>query len=234
MIVVQNIQAPGTIQSSLRDLMRSDVASIRVCSAYLSIGGSYILSDALLRASSRDDAHVQKTIVCSLDFGITEPEALSFWSARPNCQVLVAGTEGLRRNNLIPRAAFHAKFYLIERPDGSLGSLLGSANLTSRGLTINSEMAWIEHIHPDAPSVNAAWGRAIAPAELLTNEILDAYAELRARAARQPILNELEPVPAPDLGALHTLSNVRRGKPKCLQANVDSIARNAGRSGDVT
>jgi HKD family nuclease len=201
MIVIQNELTPGTIQDGLSDLMRDGVGSVRVCSAYISVAGSHLLHEAIARAAPRGDAQVEKTIVSSLDFGITEPDALAFWQERPNCRVLVAGTAGLERRNLIPRAAFHTKFYLVGRPDGSLGSLIGSANLTGRGLTVNSEVAWVQYAHRRIAPVNAAWEAAIAPATPLTAEILEAYAALRPRALRATEAAELEPVPAPEIAA---------------------------------
>jgi hypothetical protein len=201
MIVVQNEQSPGTIQDGLSDLMRNGVGSLRVCSAYMSVAGSRLLHDAIVRAAPRGDDQVEKIIVSSLDFGITEPDALAFWQGRPNCRVLVAGTDGLARRSLIPPAAFHTKFYLVGRPDGSLGSLIGSANLTSRGLTVNSEVAWVQYTHRRIAEVNAAWEAAITPATPLTDEILEAYARLRPRAPRPAEAAELEPVPAPEIAA---------------------------------
>jgi hypothetical protein len=140
--------------------------------------------------------------VTSLDFGITEPEALEFWMNMPHCRVLVAGVSLLDQGNLVPRTAFHPKLYLFERPDGAIGSLVGSANLTNRGLTINSEAGWRELNHVHANVVNAAWDTAIQPAVPLTPEILDGYRALRRRAAPTRPTEVLEPVPAPALGVL--------------------------------
>jgi hypothetical protein len=182
----------------------------------MSVAGSLLLHDAIVRAAPHGDERVEKTIVSSLDFGITEPEALAFWQGRPNCRVLVAGVEGLARRSLIPRTAFHTKFYLVGRPDGSLGSLIGSANLTSRGLTVNSEVAWVERAHREAELVNAAWDAAIAPAAPLTDDVLEAYARQRPRAPRVAESVELEPVPAPDLRA-------PAGYPLFAEADADAF-----------
>src|SRR5687767_15022020 len=118
MFVVQNVLRPAEIQNALVDLLRDGVASVRVCSAYMSRSGSGILLDAISRAA-QDGRHdqIQKTVVTSLDFGITEPSALEFWMHAPNCAVLVAGTSGLQAGRLIPRAAFHPKFYVVGRPN---------------------------------------------------------------------------------------------------------------------
>src|SRR5690242_5735703 len=142
MFVIQNEFSPGNIQSGLLDLMRGGVASVRICSAYMSASGSAMLFEGIRRGAARGDhASVTKTIVTSLDFGLTEPEALRFWLGKANCQVRVAGVPMLEGGSLTPQAAFHSKVYLIDRPDGTTGSLIGSANLTNRGLTVNSEVA---------------------------------------------------------------------------------------------
>lgn len=49
-----------------------------------------------------------------------------------------------------------------------------SANLTSRGLTINSEVGW-SVVTADADSTNRAWGAAVELAVPLTDDILQRY-----------------------------------------------------------
>lgn len=203
MFIIQNEVRPSEIQNALYDLMRGWVTSVRVCSAYISLSGSEILFDGICR-SAPDENHesVNKTIVASLDFGITEPEALEFWANLHNCRVLVAGVSLLEHGNLVPHIAFHPKLYLFERPDGTVGSLVGSANLTNRGLTINSEVGWCERNHGHADGVNGAWDAATQLAVPLTPEILDRYRALRRRVARERPAEELAPVPTPAIGAL--------------------------------
>ncbi len=201
MFIIQNYSRPGEIQNALFDLMRGGIAGVRVCCAYISMSGSEILYDGICRCAPEGNHEgVSKTIVASLDFGLTEPAALEFWSETPNSRVLVAGVSSLERGNLIPQAAFHPKFYLFDRPDGTVGSLIGSANLTNRGLTINGEAAWSEseHRHPD--QVNAAWEAALRPAIPLTAEILERYGALRERVVRERPAEELEPLPEPAIG----------------------------------
>jgi HKD family nuclease len=200
MLIVQNEFSPAEIQNGLIDLLRNGVERARVCSAYISVSGSELLLDALQRASG-NQAKVQKTIVASLDFGLTEPEALTFWKGRKNCEVLVAGVPRPARGHLIPEAAFHTKFYLFDRADGSMGSLIGSANLTNRGLTINSEAAWFEANNKDKDQINRAWDNIILPATPLTDDILERYTQLRNRIAVDHPTDELEPVPPPSIGS---------------------------------
>ena len=201
MFVVQNELRPGEIQNALLDLMRGGMARVRVCSAYMSATGCKLLFDGICRAAPRGDHEgVSKIVVTSLDFGLTDPAALRFWNNMANCRVLVAGTSLLERGNLVPESAFHPKFYLFDRPDGTVASLVGSANLTNRGLTTNSEVAWAEEGDRQAERINAAWEAAVRPAVPLTAEIVDQYEVLRDRAPRERPPTELEPVPAPAVG----------------------------------
>jgi HKD family nuclease len=200
MLIIQNEFNPAEIQNGLFDLLRSGVEQARVCSAYITVSGSELLHDALERASGGNQDGVRKTIVASLDFGLTEPDALTFWRDLENCQVLVAGTSQLTRGTLIPKTAFHTKFYLFDRPDGTMGSLIGSANLTNRGLTINSEAAWLESSHEDRDQINLAWENIVVPATPLTDDILSRYSLLRDRSEVEYPTEELEPVPAPPVG----------------------------------
>jgi hypothetical protein len=199
--IVQNENSPATMQSALFDLMRGGVESMRVCCAYMSASGAQTLYDGLVRAAPLGGVgRVQKTIVTSLDFGLTDPEALQFWLDRDS-RVLVAGSAMIDEGRLIPRAAFHPKFYLFGRPGGSVGSLVGSANLTNRGLTINAEVGWLEMELGAPQDAEAAWAGATAATSILTDELLARYAALRTRAAA-PLegRGELEPVPAPQIG----------------------------------
>ena len=201
MFIVQNDLRPGEIQNAMFDLMRGGISRVRVCSAYMSMIGSEILFDGICRSATRGDHEgVSKIIVASLDFGLTDPAALRFWNDTTNSRVLVAGASLLEQGNLVPETAFHPKFYLFDMLDGTIASLVGSANLTNRGLTTNSEVAWSEGEHRQVESINAAWDAAVRPAVPLTPEILDQYQALRNRITREWPPDELEPIPAPAVG----------------------------------
>ncbi len=203
MFIVQNELRPAEIQNALFDLMRNGIDSVRVCSAYISMAGSEILFDGISRAALHGEhERVTKTIVTSLDFGITDPTALEFWRDMRNCQVLVAGASRLEQGSIIPYAAFHPKLYLFGRANGTVGGLVGSANLTNRGLTINSEVAWLEMEYEQPDQVNHAWETAIQPAIPLTAEILETYRAIRIPVFRENPIQELEPIPEPQIGPL--------------------------------
>ena len=201
MLVVQNENHPAEMQNALFDLMRNGVENVRVCCAYMSMSGSDILIDGIARAAPNGRTeNVRKTIVTSLDYGLTDPAALEFWMETRNCTMLVAGVSMVDQGTLIPQAAFHPKFYVIGKPDGGVGSLVSSANLTNRGLTISSEVGWLERDHDHADRVDQAWDTAIEPAVPLTVEILAAYRALRQRMPVRAPTRDLEPVPAPEIG----------------------------------
>jgi hypothetical protein len=96
MLIVQNEFQPGRIQNGLLDLMRDGITGVRVCSAYISMSGSEMLFGHMHQSAGRGSLReVAKTIVTSLDFGLTEPDALEFWRDTETCEVLVAGTSDL-------------------------------------------------------------------------------------------------------------------------------------------
>ena len=104
--------------------------------------------------------------------------------------------------NLFPRTALHPKLYVFNKPEGTVSSLIGSANLTNRGLTINSEIAWCEREQDQAEAVNVAWDAVTQPAVLLTPEIIESYRAIRERVVRERPVLELEPVPEPMVGRI--------------------------------
>jgi hypothetical protein len=109
MLIVQNEYQPARIQSGLFDLMRHGVSGVRLCSAYVSLSGSEILCDEIRRCAADGRFQDVTTVATSLDYGLTEPEALEFWMFTRNCTVLVAGTALLKRQNLVPNSAFHTR-----------------------------------------------------------------------------------------------------------------------------
>ena len=75
MFIIQNGFRPGEIQNALFDLMRPGIEDVRVCSAYISLSGSQILFDGISERANGNHERVSKTIVTSLDFGLTDPMA---------------------------------------------------------------------------------------------------------------------------------------------------------------
>ena len=208
MFIVQNQASPGTMLNGLLDIMRDGVVSARVCCAYVSLSGSRMLSESIARSAAGGKLEtVDKTIVASLDFGLTEPDALRFWQDMDNSRVLVAGAPHLDAGRLTTHAAFHPKLYVFGRQDGTVGSLVGSANLTSRGLTANAEVGWLERAHNRVEPVDHAWNAAIGSAVKLTPQILDQYSAARHRFPTEPWGEETESLPEPNVGSAKLMAD---------------------------
>ena len=112
-------------------------------------------------------------------------------------EFLVAGTASLESATLTPATAFHPKLYVFDRPDGTVASLVTSANLTNRGLTANAEVGYMV-VAADAEAADSAWRAAVELAVPLTDDILDRY-EAQRNIARERAADETNPVPAPSL-----------------------------------
>lgn len=197
MLIVQNVANPAAVRHAIVDALSEDVSRLAICSAYVSSEGSRIFVNCCREFLSEDQfSHLPKALVTSFDFGITDPEAIRYWSALPNTEILVAGAEAVRAGSLIPAKAFHPKMYAFSNSDQTANIVIGSANLTSRGFTINTEAVWLER-NVDAHVMSDAWCAAIQEAVPLDDGLLRQYEALRARVPRSAERVELERVPAP-------------------------------------
>lgn len=142
-------------------------------------------------------AAIPKTLVTSFDFGLTEPEALQRWRALANSTVLVSGAQILAQGSLMPQRAFHPKLYVFGSDPRTCSTLVGSANLTSRGFSVNTEAAWVQQGVPRSIA-DAAFDKARFETTALTDDLLAAYVALRQAQPPPPeIRQEAQPVAAP-------------------------------------
>ena len=190
MLIIQNSTAPAKIRHAVVDLVGQNTKELRIASAYVTRSGSKVLLDAVSNAvgeaALRD---MSKTLVTSVDFGLTEPRALQDWLNLTNTKVFVAGAERLQEGSLVPARAFHPKLYAFRKNDQSYNVLVGSANLTGRGMSVNAEAAWAQH---DVPStaIDSAFGQTLHEAVDLSADLLESYVKLRKR---QPPPREIGP-----------------------------------------
>lgn len=192
MFVVQSSQKPGAIRNGLADLLPTPPKDLRIFSAYVSREGSDIFQTVL--RNSTGDHHftsMPKLLVTSFDFGLTDPEALRDWLNLPNSAVYVAGSELVTWEDLTPKYAFHPKVYAFGFDDSTYSALIGSANLTARGLTVNSEAAYKQTGIPPTDA-QQSFDDILQGTTALTEELLDAYGQLREKTppsagiAREP------------------------------------------------
>ena len=130
----------------------------------------------------------------SLDYGITEPEALRYLAGLPESTVRIASPDVVGIRGQTPRNAFHPKLYLFEAAVET-GYVVGSANLTESALISNTEVvaAGREALH--ARRWDSVWTAVAQEASPLTTELLEEYQEVRERPGRPPV--ELETLPEP-------------------------------------
>lgn len=198
MLIVQNAAEPASLRNALVDIVTAGAVDIRVASAYVTLGGANILLSAVANAvGPAAFAAMPKTLVTSFDFGLTEPQALQHWHALANATIFVSGAQRLAQGSLMPQRAFHPKLYVFGRNAQTCSTLVGSANLTSRGFSVNTEVAWVQQSIPRADA-DAAFDKARFGTTALTDDLLAAYTALRQAQPPPPeIEQEAQPVAAP-------------------------------------
>ncbi len=198
MLRVQNSEAPAEVRHSIVDVLDAQINELRIAAAYVTLGGSKILFDCLSKFLSQGQINrIPKTLITALDFGITEPAAIERWRAMPNTTVHVAGAELIANGVLIPSQAFHPKIYTFGLPNDRANMLIGSANMTTRGFSINSEAVWLER-DVQKKHLDTVFSLVMTGTTPITNTIVTAYTKLRKRTPRPKELRlETAPVPAP-------------------------------------
>ncbi|MES2676081.1 MAG: restriction endonuclease PLD domain-containing protein [Pseudomonadota bacterium] len=180
------------------DLITPNLTGLKIASAYVTTGGCDLLFDAIKNIIGQDQFNqIPKVLITSLDYGLTEPRALHYWHGLPNSEVFISGEKALANNSLLPAKAFHPKLYAFNKDNRNYNALVGSANLTSRGLSINTEAAWKQH-DISGKEIDLAFSLIRYETTLLTNEILTAYSWLRQKQPPPPgIKEEIQPVKSP-------------------------------------
>lgn len=86
---------------------------------------------------------VTKRWLVSIDFGLTDPDALEFLTRLDRSEVRVPRAREVLAAALRPKVRFHNKLFLFShsRRIDSMGLISGSANLTYSGLFLNNEQA---------------------------------------------------------------------------------------------
>jgi HKD family nuclease len=179
-VIVQNEERPSATLFAITS--QSAPAPTRACVAvaYTTQKGCKLLFDQLAeKLGPKVWAATHKEITTSFDYGITEPGALEFLAKQDQCTIRIANIETLKNSGLRPRAAYHPKAYLFDRPVGGTG-FIGSSNLTQLALTTNTEAGYqIGDLSPEA--VREIWTLLNEDAVILTTALLDQYKIVRKR-----------------------------------------------------
>ena len=201
-MIYQSPSHPEQISFAVRDLIGEALYRVRVAVAYTTLAGCDRFLDAMrdkLGVEAFDE--VPKLLVTSLDYGHTDPEALRYWRDLPNGEVRIAnlhrvqGRLGLAAAN----TSFHPKTYLFDYPD-RVAALVGSANLTRRALSVNTESAISEPM-ADHQAINRLWDEVWASSEVLTDLLLGEYRlarRNRAAADLDLVIDDPRPLPVGD------------------------------------
>lgn len=183
-IVLQNRLRPGEVPLALASLIDAQITALRVAVAYTTRRGcNQLISFIESKLNEEKWRSIPKEIVTSLDYGITDPEALDLLSTVPNCSVFLAGTEVMNKANLRPGVSFHPKLYLIHKGDRR-AVLAGSANLTETAFTINTEVIYTSE-EEDPRTVDDIWQAIIEQAVPINDDLLNQYRERRQTLRRQ-------------------------------------------------
>lgn len=210
MLIIQNGSSPATIRNAIVDLIDSEIVDMRVASAYVTTGGSDILFDAIVdKIGLKAFLNMKKVLIASLDYGLTEPDALRKWCMLENTLVNVFGAQGLQEGSLSPLRAFHPKLYVFGNRNKKFNALIGSANLTSRGFSVNTEAAWTQNGIP-LIEIESAFSFVEYETVHLTEDLLNAYENLRQRnPPPKEIEHEIKPVDKPHQVAFGELTLFR-------------------------
>src|SRR6266852_7264481 len=141
-LVLQSADRPGTVLNAISDVVTPDTEALTLAVAYVTPDGVDSLVKRLaMRLAPRTIQELTPAIVTSFDFGWTAPKALRTLADDCGFDVRIA--------NLVPGTArprktrgFHSKIYLACHPE-SCGLFVGSANLSARALTVNTEAGYL-------------------------------------------------------------------------------------------
>ena len=196
MLAVQNKTNPSSILDAISSGVPRPTQSLFVASAYVTAEGLALLMDRIQRAvGPRSFVKMPKKLVTTFDFGLTDPDALDTLM-KLGVDVHVANSNAIARGNLAPAVAYHPKVYAFETGAGDWVAFSGSANLTARGMTINTET--VVDTNLTAIEMKTVMNDLSYGAGPLTPKMLADYRALRvARPPSGPITVEITPVPAP-------------------------------------
>jgi len=243
------IQGPGNQGAILRlmsDMVsRAEPTVFFGAFAYATKRGVELLCETLEEVSPNWDS-ASKIWIVSIDFGHTEPEAITELQGLPNSQVRIPYASEVLRQRLRPKLIFYGKTLVCHEgntlDDGKGGILVGSANMTMNGLCFGHEHAsaftWMKRRRVPKPT----WTTLNASVQRLS-ELFDTCenptrAFLRDYAARRPkrirdrsedSSDEVTRISSPN-SDLSLRENAHLATATSLWIDVDYVVQNRGRS----
>ena len=191
-IIYQNPARANVVFEALSDAVSPATTAFRAAVAYVTREGARRLVLELADRVGAAWPDIPKTLVTCFDFGTTEPAALEYLSDI-GFEVRIAnlGADGTIRIMSNP-SSFHPKLYLATN-DSTVCAVIGSANLSRRALSVNTEA--VTAVDLDPSDADAMWSGIVADSVELTPELLEAYRKIRPRQRATPPPDE-PPVPS--------------------------------------
>ena len=199
MLIHQNPVLADAVFEAISSSMSPHTTAYQVAAAYVTREGAHKLVQALINRIGQEWTAVPKTVVTCFDYGITEPAALEYLQSHGfDVRIANLGADGTIR--LLPGAtSFHPKVYLAYSDD-LVRAVIGSANLSRRALSVNTETIITTELTPLEASM--FWNNIVENSVQLTPSLLASYKILRPSQKGAPAPDE-PPVPPPvGLGGL--------------------------------
>lgn len=190
-IIYQSPAQANAVFEVLSNAVSPATTAFRAAVAYVTREGARRLVVELKDRIGATWPDIPKTLVTCFDFGTTEPAALQYLSKK-GFEVRIAnlGADGTIRTMSNP-SSFHPKVYLAAT-DSTVRAVIGSANLSRRALSVNTEA--VTAVDLDPSDAEATWTRIVADSVELTSELLEAYRDMRPQQRAAPPSDE-RPVP---------------------------------------
>jgi hypothetical protein len=192
MLIHQNPVLTNKVFEAVSSGMSLQTTAYQIAVAYVTGEGARKLVEALADRIGQKWATIPKTIVTCFDFGHTEPVALEYLQSN-GFEVRIANLGANGAIQLIPTAtSFHPKVYLAHNEQVVL-AVIGSANLSRRALTVNTETIIVAEL--TALDASAFWNDIVESSVTLTAPLLESYKSVRPKQKKTDAADE-PPVPS--------------------------------------
>jgi HKD family nuclease len=244
-IAVQGPENQGAILRLMSEMVsRAEPTAFFGAFAYATKKGVQLLCETLEAVSPNWDGS-SKIWIVSIDFGHTEPEAITELQGLPNSQVRIPYASEVLRKRLRPKHIFHGKTLICHQgdtlDDGKGGILVASANMTMSGLCFGHEhasaFAWMKRRRV----TNSAWNTLDAAIQRLselfdtcenpTRSFLLDYAarrSMRIRDRSEDSSDEVRKISSSN-SDLSLRENAHLATSTTLWIDVDYVVQNRGR-----
>ncbi len=192
-LIYQSPALANVVFEALAGSVNPETTSYRAAVAYATREGAKTLVTELASRVGATWEVLPKTLITCFDFGTTEPGALEYLrDAGFDVRIANVGPDGAIRLMSNP-SSYHPKVYLA--PDATIvRAVVGSANLSRRALTVNTEA--VATVELGLAEAETLWAEIEAASVELTPELLLAYKAIRPKQQVAPPPDE-PPIPPP-------------------------------------